>query len=220
LSDPTTGVESFASLPRQNIKPVMRALASTKGTAARCVAFTILTTARSIEARHAKWTEIDLVRAVWTVPRMKGTGVHRIPLSPAALIILDEMARTRNEDSGIVFPHGNTGKPLSYATVSRVLRLAAGRNNVSVHGCRRTFATWCGKAVMEAVEQPDGTSKLEPRSREIADAAAGYVNSDWKPETRKFGVVRWARWQNLVTAWAEWCVSPDPAVKRTSDTLP
>ena len=40
-----------------------------------------------------RWREIDLDAKVWTVPadRMKAAKLHRVPLSPAALAVLDEV---------------------------------------------------------------------------------------------------------------------------------
>ena len=61
-------------------------------TAARlCLLFTIYTAARSGECRGATWQEIDLEAATWTVPadRMKAGKSHRVPLSDAALAVLE-----------------------------------------------------------------------------------------------------------------------------------
>jgi integrase len=56
---------------------------------AAALEFLILTAARSGEVLRAKVSEIDLDRAVWTVPaeRMKAGLVHQVPLSKTALSI-------------------------------------------------------------------------------------------------------------------------------------
>ena len=50
----------------------------------------VLTAGRSVEVRGARWSEIDMDGATWTVPagRMKGGREHRVPLSAAALAVL------------------------------------------------------------------------------------------------------------------------------------
>ena len=57
------------------------------GLAARALEFTILTAARSGEARLARWSEFDLSARLWTIPgeRMKGGKEHRVPLSSLGL---------------------------------------------------------------------------------------------------------------------------------------
>lgn len=50
--------------------------------------FLILTASRSGEVRGALWSEIDLAKAVWTIPaaRMKAKRPHRVPLSEVPLV--------------------------------------------------------------------------------------------------------------------------------------
>ena len=62
------------------IEAVQRSQASLA--AKRCLEFLILTTARSGEARGARWSEIDLDAATWVTPaeRMKANAEHRVPL--------------------------------------------------------------------------------------------------------------------------------------------
>ena len=47
---------------------------------ARALEFTVLTAARTGESIAARWPEIDVKAAVWTVPpvRMKGGREHRV----------------------------------------------------------------------------------------------------------------------------------------------
>ena len=73
-----------------------------------CLRFVILTAARSGEARGATWTETDPEAREWRTPgeRMKGGVAHRVPLSHAALAIL-ERGRALDDGSGVVFPSGS-----------------------------------------------------------------------------------------------------------------
>ena len=59
----------------------------------------ILTACRSGEVRGARWTEIDRQARTWTLPaeRTKAAKEHRVPLTDAALAVLDQMAKLGDE---------------------------------------------------------------------------------------------------------------------------
>ena len=61
--------------------------------AARALEFAIFTAARTAEVLGATWGEVDLDAKVWTVPakRMKAGREHRVPLSGAALALLENL---------------------------------------------------------------------------------------------------------------------------------
>ena len=66
--------------------------------------FLVLTACRSGEVRGARWDEIDMDAAIWTVPgeRTKTSRPHRVPLSGRALEVLHEAAEHRTH-TGLVF---------------------------------------------------------------------------------------------------------------------
>jgi integrase len=111
--------------------------------------FLILTATRTSEVINAKWSEINLEEARWTIPssRMKASKEHAIPLSPSALAILKKV---KDLDDQWVFP--GKGKPLSNMALLEILR---GMNTyldkdsqrpIVVHGFRATFRTWAPEA--------------------------------------------------------------------------
>ena len=132
------------ALPYANVPAFVSALRKRKGTAARALEFTILTAARSGEVRNADWSDMDLERALWTIPdeRMKAGKEHEVPLSDAALAIL--MATPEADRTGLVFPGARQGKPLSDMTLSAVLK-RMGQLDITVHGFRSTFREWAGE---------------------------------------------------------------------------
>src|SRR5215475_3523411 len=73
----------------------------------------ILAASRSGEVRGARWNEIDLNHAVWTIPaeRMKAYREHRVPLSEPAMAVLRAMAQFGTK--GFVFPGLKDGSALS-----------------------------------------------------------------------------------------------------------
>src|SRR4051812_36965304 len=85
-------VEHHAALDWREAPAFMTGLARREGVAARALAFTILTAARSGEVRGMTWREVDREAGVWTVPagRIKAGKEHRVPLTPAARALLGE----------------------------------------------------------------------------------------------------------------------------------
>ncbi|MBN8890987.1 MAG: hypothetical protein BGP12_12380 [Rhodospirillales bacterium 70-18] len=156
-------VEHHPALPWQQVGAFLTALRSRASIAARALEFGILTAARSGEVMGARWGEIDLAERVWTVPaaRMKAGREHRVPLSGAALAVLDGMAKLRRTDSpdGFVFPGAAPGKGLSVMALDMAVRRmnktdkpdalppwrGAGGRAVVPHGFRSTFRDWAAE---------------------------------------------------------------------------
>lgn len=112
--------------------------------------FTILTAARSGEVRGLSWTEIDWQEKVWTVPseRMKARRAHRVPLSAAALKLLEERAAF-SDGVGLVFTLRNN-QQLSDMTLTKILRYHSINSDTperlaTVHGFRSTFRDWASE---------------------------------------------------------------------------
>lgn len=99
----------LAAMPYQDVADFLVRVRSAEAMAARCLEFTILPAARSSEARGAVWAEIDMDKAIWTVPgvRMKAGKEHRVPLSARAIEILRELHEARTGDH--VFPGQRKG---------------------------------------------------------------------------------------------------------------
>ncbi len=196
-------VEHHPAVPWRDIGRVMARLAESEGTGARCLQFLILTTTRSAEARGARWNEIDLDAALWTIPgaRMKAGRDHRVPLSEPALTILHEMTPLKRRPDGLVFPGGKPGSPLSDVSLSKALAVAGG-GDATVHGMRSTFRDWCA----EATAYP----------REIAESALAHTNKD-KVEAAYLRGDALDKRRLLMSAWGDHCLrSPDA----TADVLP
>lgn len=105
----------------------------------------ILRSVRDGELMGARWEEVDLEAKVWTVPaaRMKSGKEHRVPLSPRAVEILNELSKAKQGD--FIFP-GQRGKtPLSEMALELLLRRLDAKP-YTVHGFRSTFRDWAGEA--------------------------------------------------------------------------
>ena len=200
--DDPAGPAINAALPRRNGKTshyraldyreVATALATVDASGAwpatkRCIKFLVLTAARSGEVRGARWDEIDLEAREWRVPaaRMKTNIQHRVPLSDAAMRVLEE-AHAEQDGSGFVFP-SQRGRPLSDATLSKLIR-ELGINAVP-HGFRSSFRDWAAEAgqprdvaeaalahVVGGVEAAYFRSDLFQRRVELMQKWADYLN--------------------------------------------
>jgi integrase len=188
-------VQHHAALPWKQIGAFMADLSKQLGVAARALEFVILTAARSGEAMGARWSEIDMSAAVWTIPpeRMKAAQLHRVPLPDAAVAVLHEAAKLRQGDGGgaLVFP-GTRGSTLSNNALSRLLR-QMDRGDLTVHGFRSTFRDWCA----EATNHP----------REIAEKALAHTLHDKTEAAYQRGDLLEKR-RKLMSHWAEHCSRP------------
>tara|TARA_R110001592_G_scaffold319629_1_gene597345 strand:- start:1429 stop:2724 length:1296 start_codon:yes stop_codon:yes gene_type:complete len=154
-------VQHFRALPVEELPKFMQELSRKKTAGAMALRFGILTAARSGEIRGATWDEIDLTNKVWTIPeeRMKGGRVHRVPLCPDAITLLNALPRFEDNDLVFVSPRG---KMFSDMTLTKVIK-SMGRT-VTQHGFRATFRTWA----------QDHTGFPE----EVCELALAHVNSD------------------------------------------
>jgi len=136
----------FRSLPYAEVADAL-ALVDQSGASQStklCLRFVILTAARSGETRNATWDEIDFRACEWKIPaeKMKAASEHRVPLSNAALDLLDR-AKDCHDGSDLVFPSPlNPGRPLSDATLTKILRDVGLVDRSTVHGFRASFRTW------------------------------------------------------------------------------
>lgn len=136
-------VEHHAALPYPEIAPFMVELRKLEGMGAKALEFAILTATRSGEVRGATWAEIDIDARLWIIPpeRMKAEREHRVPLSDAALAVLQEIPHFGETD--IIF-QGMRGGPLSDATMTATLK-RMGRAGLTGHGFRSTFRDWAAE---------------------------------------------------------------------------
>lgn len=135
---------NFAAMPNKELPAFMARLGAGDAAVGRlALRFLILTAARSGEVRKARWRDIDRDADEWRVPpeNAKRGKLHIVPLVPAAVAVLDELAGLFGGDpDAFVFP-GLKGKQMSDATLSKALRVAGG-GDYTVHGFRSTFRDW------------------------------------------------------------------------------
>jgi integrase len=138
-------VRHHAALAIDETPAFIAELRAKDGVGPRAFEFCILSATRTSETLEARWSEIDLDQAVWTIPaeRMKMGVAHRVPLSGRALAVLVEMKGQRRDDD-YIFPGAKPGRPLSNMVFLMLLR-KMGRDGVTAHGFRSTFRDWCAE---------------------------------------------------------------------------
>ena len=152
------------------------------------IEFLALTAARTSEVRTARWSDIDREAATWTVPadRMKAGREHRVPLSEAALGLLDE-AQQHSGPDGLVFP-GRGGRPFGHASIGTLFKRLGIEG--TPHGLRGSFRNWCAESgvprevaeralahvVKGATESAYNTTDLLDQRRELMEAWSEYLH--------------------------------------------
>lgn len=190
-------VEHHAALPAGEMAAFVQRLRAVGGMGARALEFVILTAARSGEARGATWSEIDRKAKVWTIPasRMKAGKEHRVPLSDAALALLDVAEdMPRFAESDLVFP-APRGAMLSDMTLAAVMR----RMEVPAvpHGFRSTFRDW-------AAERTD-------HPRDVAEMALAHAIGNKVEAAYRRGDLFDKRRQ-MMSEWATFITTPQRGV--------
>jgi integrase len=181
-----------AAMPYGDISAFTDPLRAQEGISPRALEFTILTAARTGETIGARWSEINFLDKVWTIPasRMKGGTEHRVPLCDRAVAILSEMEAVRVSD--FVFPGWKHGKPLSNMAMAKVLE-RMGRDDVTVHGFRSSFRDW-------AAEQTAYASEV------VEKALAHAIRNDVEAAYRRGDLLEKRR--QLLGAWEAYCAEP------------
>jgi integrase len=108
--------------PPQHVPDLMAASSQDDCTASRALRFLTLTACRTNEGVGPKWSEIDLVDKLWTIPkkRMKARLAHRVSLSRPALRLFKEMAK--NQAGVFVFWFQKPDRPLSNMAMLALFR--------------------------------------------------------------------------------------------------
>jgi integrase len=188
-------VRNHPALPVDEVGGFMAQLREQKGIAALALEFAILTAARTSEVTGATWPEVNLAKALWTIPsdRIKAGKEHRVPLSPRAVEILEEVAKLQ---SVYLFPGGKKGKPLSENGMLALLK-RMGRDDITTHGFRSTFRDWSA----ERTNYPNEVAEMALAHTIPSGAERAYRRGDL--------IEKRAR---MMADWAKFCSRPaEPA---------
>ena len=199
------GRKHHAALPVVDVPRLMADLATRDTPSAYALRFAILTAARSGEVRLATWDEIDLATCEWhlSADRMKADKSHTVPLSKAAVAMLE--ALPRDNPAGLVFPNSK-GVELSDMALSKLLKdahaadVAKGgpgyldpeQDRIATpHGtARSSFKDWC----RQNNRYPDEWSELALAHVNSDTTRAAYARNELLVERR-----------GMMQAWGGYC---------------
>jgi integrase len=197
--------ENFPALPYAELPAFMLDLRAREGIAAAALEFQILTAARPGNVRMARWGQIDVEAATWTIRYrdMKKDREHKVPLSAAALAVLERMAKIRSGE--FMFYSGDGDKPLSDAATGALIdrmnasNVKAGRpkwidptldREIVAHGFRSSFRDWAGDETRH--------------DSETAEFALAHVKGD-KAEASYRRKTSFEKRRALMSDWANYC---------------
>lgn len=143
------------------------------------------------ELRQAHWSEFDLVKKVWIIPkeRAKMRREHRKPLSDAAVGVLNELHRLTGSSQLVFRSTSSERRPMSENTMNQALRrLGFQKGEATSHGFRATASTLLNES-----------GKWDP---DAIEAELGHVGAD---EVRR-AYHRAAYWDERVKM-TEWWAS-------------
>lgn len=201
-NDPTFALKDALERPKvthraaltdpEKLGGLMRAIDEYDGwpTLRSALLFTALTFARPGEVRGARWGEVDVERATWSIPaeRMKMRRPHVVPLSRQTLAVLADI-RPLTGASELIFPSIRSNKKLlsENAMNSALRRMGFTQEEMTSHGFRAAASS----ILNEKGHSPD-----------VIEAALGHLDSN---EVRRAynRATYWPERVVLMQVWAD-----------------
>jgi integrase len=146
-------VKPQPSLPFIGMPAFVADVRACKGVAPLALEFAALCPVRVSDVVAVEWSHISRAERRWDIPKFSKTGQpFRMPLSDAAIAVLDKAEKLAGEIGGAVgaskyvFPNDVTGAALKRNALLDVVRRVGRKGTMSVHGCRAAFRTWAQEA--------------------------------------------------------------------------
>lgn len=137
--------KNMPSIPPDQLPKLMQTMRTASiSLSTRCLfMWQLLTISRPAEAAEARWDEINFETKEWKIPatRMKMNREHTVPLSDAALAIL-ELMKPLSGHSEFIFPSRiKPTQPMNSQTVNAALKRAGFGGVLVSHGLRSIAST-------------------------------------------------------------------------------
>lgn len=190
------------AMPYDDLPVFMAELQANGSLSALALRFLILTATRTREVLQARWEEIDPETRIWTVPasRTKAGREHRVPLSDAALAVLEALPKIH--DNPYLFPGSRPGRPLSNMTLLQLMRgmgygVNCTRGDYVPHGFRASFRDWSGE--------------VSSFPYDVAEMALAHVIENKVEAAYRRGDL-FAKRARMMQAWADFITRPPATV--------
>jgi len=165
-------------LGREELAALLPALRASNRPHAALIRFLLLTLARLNEAAGAKWQDIDMTGATWTIRETKSGQPHVVPLSHQALDLLRGMKAEKSVPSALVFATAAATPLGNWDRETKALQESSGTEGWHRHDLRRTGATMLG----EMGDLPDIVEAALNHVSIRSPLAATYNRSRYRPQ--------------------------------------
>lgn len=184
---------NYKALPWKDVPAFIAELRKRDGVSVKALEFAVVTGSRSGEVRGMTWGEISLETGLWTIPaeRMKAGRKHEVPLSGAALAILQDVPRMEGCPYVFPAPRGGMLSDMALNAICRRMEVPA-----VPHGFRSSFKDWARNNARDA------EGHLFPD--EVSELALAHVNSDaTRAAYARDGLLPMRR--AMLDQWARFC---------------
>ena len=183
-------VEHRKHLVDDDLPDFLRKLDDYTGHQTTCIAFKLLflTVVRPGEICGAAWSEFNLEKAEWKIPkeRMKMGEMHIVPLSTQAVALLADLRILTGHEKHLFPTQGTKSLTMPTATLRNAVAKLGFSDRFSPHGVRGTFSTWGN----EAGYRPDVIERQLAHA-ERNKVRASYNQAEYMPERRRM-LQQWA----------------------------
>lgn len=167
-------------LSRDELEALLPVLAQSPSPYARAIRFMLWTLARREEAGRARWRDVSLDAATWTILATKNGQPHVVPLPRQAVAFLATI-KPRGMDydpDGLVFANSAGGLLGNWDREAKAIMEASGTEGWTRHDLRRTGATMLG----DMGELPDIIEAALNHVSIRSPLAATYNRSRYRPQ--------------------------------------
>jgi len=181
IKPPTKPGRRDRVLTREELAALLPVLRSSDRPYADALRFLLLTLARREEVGAARWRDISIEAATWTMPTTKNGQIHVVPLSQQALELLHDRKPSKATPATLVFANGEGGPLQNWDRETKRIMEASGTEEWTRHDLRRTGATLLG----EMGVMPD---LIEAALNHVAirsQLAATYNRARYRPQVAK-----------------------------------
>ncbi|EBJ9603020.1 tyrosine-type recombinase/integrase [Salmonella enterica] len=201
------------ALPFDRFSELLERIESFKGRKLTklAVKLTLLIFIRSSELRFARWSEIDFVNAMWTIPgeREPLPGVkhshrgskmktpHLVPLSRQALELLKAIKKISGECDLVFIGDHDFRKPMSENTVNKALRSMGYDTTVEV--CGHGFRAMACSALIESGKWSRDAVERQMSHQERNSVRAAYIHKAEHLDERRLMLQWWADYLDETT---------------------
>lgn len=186
-------VKHMAALPYADMPAFMAELRQRGGTAALALEFLALTAVRVSDVTGARHADVDLAKRLWTIPALSKTHrEHRVPLSDAAIAVVEKARQHTVAKSEFLFCNNSGHRFSKNATFALIARMGR-KGTMTAHGFRATFRTWA----QEQTNFPWELAEMSLGHTVGTQVERAYLRSD-----------AFQKRVAIMQAWADFCSRP------------